>query len=41
MCFDRNINGNRDDNFFDWDYWSLHCTMEEKYFNNNNKLKEK
>ena len=24
MCFDWNINGNRDDNFFDWDYWSLH-----------------
>ena len=24
MCFDRNINGNRDDNFFEWDYWSLH-----------------
>ena len=24
MCFDRNINGNRDDKFFDWDYWSLH-----------------
>ena len=24
LCFDRNINGNRDDNFFEWDYWSLH-----------------
>ena len=25
MCFDRNINGNRDINFFfKWDYWSLH-----------------
>ena len=24
MCFDRNINGNRDDKFFEWDYWSLH-----------------
>ena len=24
MCFDRNINGNRNDKFFDWDYWSLH-----------------
>ena len=24
MCFDRNIIGNRDDKFFDWDYWSLH-----------------
>ena len=24
MCFDRNINGNRDDKSFDWDYWSLH-----------------
>ena len=24
MCFDRNINGNRDDKFFDCDYWSLH-----------------
>ena len=24
MCFDRNINGNRDDKFFGWDYWSLH-----------------
>jgi hypothetical protein len=24
MCFDRNINGYRDDKFFDWDYWSLH-----------------
>ena len=23
-CFDRNVNGNRDDTFFDWDYWSLH-----------------
>ena len=25
MCFDRNINGNRDVKFFEWDYWSLHC----------------
>jgi hypothetical protein len=24
MCFDRNINGNRDVKFFEWDYWSLH-----------------
>ena len=24
MCFDRNINGNRDVKFFVWDYWSLH-----------------
>ena len=24
MCFDRNINGNRDGKFFDRDYWSLH-----------------
>ena len=24
MCFDWNINGNRDDKNFDWDYWSLH-----------------
>jgi len=24
MRFDRNINGNRDDEFFEWDYWSLH-----------------
>ena len=23
MCFDRNINGNRDVTFFEWDYWSL------------------
>ena len=22
--FDRNINGNRDDKFLEWDYWSLH-----------------
>ena len=24
ISFDRNINGNRDVKFFDWDYWSLH-----------------
>ena len=24
MCFDRNINGNRNVVFFEWDYWSLH-----------------
>ena len=24
MCFDRNINGNRDVKFFDWDYCSVH-----------------
>ena len=24
MCFDRNINGNRNDKFFEWDYWALH-----------------
>jgi hypothetical protein len=24
MCFDRNVNGNRDVQFFEWDYWSLH-----------------
>ena len=24
MCFDRNINGNKDVKFFEWDYWSLH-----------------
>ena len=24
MCFDRNINGNRDIKFFEWYYWSLH-----------------
>ena len=24
MCFDRNINGNRDVKFFERDYWSLH-----------------
>ena len=24
MFFDRNINGNRDVKFFEWDYWSLH-----------------
>ena len=24
MCFDRNINGNWDVKFFEWDYWSLH-----------------
>ena len=24
MCFHRNINRNRDDKFFEWDYWSLH-----------------
>jgi hypothetical protein len=24
LCFDRNINGNRDVKFFEWDYWSLH-----------------
>jgi hypothetical protein len=24
MGFDRNINGNRDVKFFEWDYWSLH-----------------
>ena len=24
MCFDRNINGNRDVKFFGCDYWSLH-----------------
>ena len=24
MCFDRNINGNRDVKFFECDYWSLH-----------------
>ena len=24
MCFDKNINGNGDDKFFEWDYWSLH-----------------
>ena len=24
MCFDRNINENRDVKFLEWDYWSLH-----------------
>ena len=24
MCFDRNINGNRDVKFLEWEYWSLH-----------------
>ena len=24
LCFDRNINGNRDVKFIEWDYWSLH-----------------
>ena len=24
MCFDRNINGNSDVKFFEWDYWPLH-----------------
>ena len=24
MCFDENINGNRDDKFLEWDYRSLH-----------------
>ena len=24
MCFARNINGNRNDTFFEWDCWSLH-----------------
>ena len=23
MCFDRNIDGNRDVKSFEWDYWSL------------------
>ena len=27
MCFDRNINGNRDDKFFDWDYWPKKLTL--------------
>ena len=37
MCFDRNINGNRDVEFFEWDYWSLHWrkkfTLAINYFN--------
>ena len=24
MSFDRNINGNRNVKFYEWDYWSLH-----------------
>ena len=28
MCFDRNMNGNRDVKFFEFNYWSLHCTLK-------------
>ena len=35
MCFDRNINVNRDDKFYEWDYWSLHwwkkLTLEKEW----------
>ena len=34
MCFDKNIDENRDDKFFEWDYWSLHTALtKETYFN--------
>ena len=32
MCFDRNINGNRDVKFLECDYWSLHAQKEESHF---------
>ena len=32
MCFDRNINRNRDVKFFDWDYLHLTALMKETYF---------
>ena len=31
MCLDRNINGNRDDTFFEWDYLSLHLKEESRF----------
>ena len=30
ICFDWNINGNRDVKFFEWDYWSLHWPAERR-----------
>ena len=40
MCFDRNINGNRDDKFFDWDYWSLHWWKKTTLVCNTNMAKD-
>ena len=41
MCFDRNINGNRDVKIFYWDYWSLHRPKKITLSTDSKKIDEK